>query len=199
MSDFIQTEIFSDEYRDFSEFDIISSFNELKGKEFMTFKEFKAAMIKKQAKSESKDLSNKTKLVLVSGVPGSGKSTLGWSLVNFFSANGDRVTCFSQDVKHSLEFQCKSFLEGLVKCKKSSDQVDIIIAVLPGYHHLKKVCFELNKEPEFKEHFSLQFVITKVSTKHFYLTKHRNIRQFLLENCLKGICDCVILERGFYP
>lgn len=104
MSDFIQTEIFSDEYRDFSEFDIISSFNELKGKEFMTFKEFKAAMIKKQAKSESKDLSNKTKLVLVSGVPGSGKSTLGWSLVNYFSANGDRVTCFSQDVKHSLEF-----------------------------------------------------------------------------------------------
>lgn len=34
---------------------MISSFNLLKGKEFMNFKEFRAALIKKQAKQEGKE------------------------------------------------------------------------------------------------------------------------------------------------
>lgn len=52
----------------------------------MSFKEFKAALIKKQAKIDSKDSHlSKTKLVLVSGVPGAGKSSLGKSLAQFFN------------------------------------------------------------------------------------------------------------------
>lgn len=45
----------------------------------------------------------------------------------------------------------------------------------------------------------MHYVITKVNSKFFYINKHRNIKQFLLENCLKGICDCIIFERGYYP
>lgn len=99
--------------------------------------------------------------------------------------------CFSHDVKNSLEFNCKTFLSGILSVKNDAS---IVVGVLPGYHHLKKVCFELNKEPEFKESFTMHYVITKVNAKFFYLNKHRNIRQFLLENCLKGICDCIVFE-----
>jgi G3E family GTPase len=75
----------------------------------------------------------------------------------------------------------------------------VIVGVLPSYHHLKKAIFQLNQEASFKEAFALQHVITKVSAKNFYLNKHRNVNQFLLENCLKGICDCIVFERGFFP
>jgi ATP-dependent Lon protease len=78
-------EMLREEFHEFTEFQILSSFNELKSKEFLGFREFKAALVKKQAKIESKENSNgKAKLVLVSGVPGSGKTSLGKSLTQYF-------------------------------------------------------------------------------------------------------------------
>ena len=57
----------------------------------------------------------------------------------------------------------------------------------------------MNKEAAFKETFDLQYVITKVSAKNFFVNKNSNIYQFLLENCLKGVCDCVVLDRAYMP
>lgn len=114
--------------------------------------------------------------MLVSGVPGSGKSSLGKSLTQYFIQNGEKAVCFAQDVKNSLEFNSKSFISGLLSVKSANQDASIIVGVLPGYHHLKKVCFELNKEPEFKESFTMHYVITKVNSKFFYINKHRNIK-----------------------
>jgi len=90
-------------------------------------------------------------------------------------------------------------LKGLLQTKSDNKDSQLVIGVIPSYHHLKRVLFELSKEQEFKENFSLSLVVTKINAKHFYFNKHRNTRQFVLENCLKGICDLVILERGYFP
>lgn len=54
----------------------------------------------------------------------------------------------------------------------------------------------MKKETAFNDAFNLKHVITKVSAKNFYMHKNRNIYQFLLENCLRGISHAIIFEKG---
>ncbi len=63
-------------------------------------------------------------------------------------------------------------MKGLVQ--SNSEEIDILVAAIPSYHHLKKAIFELKKEPGFKDTFSLQFVMTKVSASNFYMHRNRN-------------------------
>jgi len=67
---------------------------------------------------------------------------------------------------------------------------------MPSYHHLKKAIMELRKSDTFIRRFEIKFVITKVRAANFYMTPHRNICQFLVENCMKGIAHSVIFEKG---
>ena len=46
--------------------------------------------------------SEKTKLILVSGIPGSGKGTLGKTLARLFNTEGLQTVCMPYDVHNSL-------------------------------------------------------------------------------------------------
>lgn len=72
--------------------------------------------------------------------------------------------------------------------------MDVIVAALPAYHHLKKAIFELRKNEEFSQMFDIKFVITKVSAVNFFTNKNRNHYNFLIENCIKGVSNAVIFE-----
>ena len=71
----------------------------------------------------------------------------------------------------------------------------VIVAVLPSYNHLKKIIFELKKSEDFNKAFDIRHIITKVHARNFYMNKNRNIYQFLIENCMKGVAHAVIFER----
>lgn len=73
------------------------------------------------------------------------------------------------------------------------------MACLPSYHHLKKALFELKKSEELSQHFDIKFVVTKVSAKNFYMSSNKNHYQYLIENCMKGVCNAVIFERFNLP
>ena len=75
----------------------------------------------------------------------------------------------------------------------------VIIATLSSYNHLKKVIFELKKSEEFSKVFDIKYVITKVCARNFYMNKNRNCFQYLIENCMKGVSNAVILENGNMP
>lgn len=71
----------------------------------------------------------------------------------------------------------------------------VIVAVLPGYNHLKKIIFELKKSTEFSAACDIKHIITKVHARNFYMNKNRNTFQFLIENCMKGVSHAIIFER----
>lgn len=75
----------------------------------------------------------------------------------------------------------------------------VIIATLPGFNHLKKAIFELKKAESFSSVFDIKYVITKVSCRNFYFNKNRNYLQYLIENCMKGVSNAVIVENQNMP
>ena len=86
---------------------------------------------------------------------------------------------------------------------KNSDEdaknAKVIVATLPSYNHLKKAIFDLKKSEAFGALFNINFVVTKVAAKNFYMNKNRNCYQYLIENCLKGVSNAVIFEKHNMP
>lgn len=192
---YLDFEIFREEYTMFMEFAMISMFNEIRGKSFVSYSQF--AKIWETAQTATRDLaepSDKTKLILVSGIPGSGKSTFGLYLSKLLNIENIRTSTYIMPVSASTKFSSEEFLKGLF-AHVSNNPTPTVIGVIPSYHHLKKAIFEFKKEDQFNDTFELEYVITRVSAKNFYRHKNRNTYQFLLENCLKGICDAVIFEK----
>ena len=111
-------------------------------------------------------------------------------------------------VQLSVKYNTDVFVENLVqfiadteKTAKADDgPIDCVVAVLPAYHHLKKAIFELRKHEAFaskqEPKLSHKFVITKVSARNFYMNKNRNFYQFLIKNCLRGVSNAIVFERG---
>lgn len=90
-------------------------------------------------------------------------------------------------VQSSIKYQTESFVESLIKEVADETELDVVVATLPAYHHLKKAIFELRKNQQFTSRFDIKFVLTKVSANNFFLNENRNIFQFLIENCMKGV------------
>lgn len=79
---------------------------------------------------------------------------------------------------------------------EKAQKAQVITTTLPSYNHLKKAIFELKKSEEFNKVFDIKYVITKVSAKNFYMNKNRNLYQYLVENCMKGVSNAVIFEKN---
>ena len=47
--------------------------------------------------------------------------------------------------------------------KDAPTDIDVMVAAIPSYHHLKKAIFELRKNDEFTSQFDIKFVVTKVN------------------------------------
>jgi len=208
-------------YTTVQEFETIQEFNVLKGKaetqksfvEFATFKELHEENIKKPSadtiagtlpklvqKLKRKDAIN---VILVSGIPGSGKGRFAAGLSRHLNNEMLNTSIFKMPtVQFQTRFDTQSFVENLQasanETEKSQERkLDVIVAVLPSYHHLKKAIFEIRKTNPFaQKQFDIKFVITKVSARNFYMNRNRNQYQFLVENCLKGVSHAVVFERG---
>lgn len=186
-SGYLNFDLFKGEYEIFMEYCMISMFNQIRNKAFVSFSKFED--IWRSAQITSKDLSehsDKVKLILVSGIPGSGKTTLGIYLSKLLNIENIHSSTYIMPVKDSIQFIAEDFLNGLFSYVENSSS-PTVVAVIPSYHHLKKVIFEFKKNTKFNEIFDLEHVITRVSAKNFYMHKNRNTYQFTLENCLKGI------------
>jgi hypothetical protein len=44
--------------------------------------------------------------------------------------------------------------------------------------------------------FDIRYIVTKVHARNFYMNKNRNIYQFLIENAMKGVAQCVLFEKS---
>ena len=91
-------------------------------------------------------------------------------------------------VQHSVKYNTDSFVESMLEfiaareteelAKENGTHIDCVVAVLPGYHHLKKAIFELRKHEAFADKqnpkLTIKFVLTKVSARNFYMNKNRN-------------------------
>jgi hypothetical protein len=72
-------------------------------------------------------------------------------------------------VQQSVKYSTQEFVKAL-RAEVSPD-IDVLVAAIPSYHHLKKVIFELRKSEEFT--FDLKFVVTKVSCTNFFSNDNR--------------------------
>lgn len=193
---YLDGDLFKNEYEVFTEYTMISLFNQIRGKEFVSFSQFGKLWETAQTNSQSlKEHTEKVKLILISGIPGSGKTSMGIYLSKLLNIEGVETSPFVLPVSDSTKFASDVFLTGLIEHAKSNP-TQTVVGVIQSYHHLKKAIFEFKKNAEFNEIFSLEHVITKISAKSFYRHKNRNTYQFLLENCLKGICDAIVFEKG---
>ena len=98
-------------------------------------------------------------------------------------------------VKNNVRYQTDYFVQNLIKFADEEPNLDVIVATLPAYHHLKKAIFEVRKSELFGKRFELKFVLTKVSANNFFANENRNLYQFLIENCMKGVSQAVVFER----
>jgi hypothetical protein len=98
----------------------------------------------------------------------------------------------SPTVQQSARYNTNEFIKAIKK--EANENLDVMVAALPSYHHLKKAIFELRKSDEFTQLFDIKFVITKVAVNNFFQNENRNLYNFLLENCIKGVCNAVIFD-----
>lgn len=134
-------------------------------------------------------------VVLVSGIPGAGKGRLAATMAKLFQNEKLIATDFKMPtVQASCRYNTADFVKAL---KESVDpSVDVVVAALPAYHHLKKAIFELRKSEDFCAQFDIKYVVTKVAARNFYQNRNRNLYPFLVENCLRGVCHAVIFEHS---
>jgi predicted PilT family ATPase len=84
-----------------------------------------------------------TSVILVSGIPGSGKGRFAATLARTLNQEKVRATAFKMPtVQSSVKYTTDAFVSALIA---SASQEDVIVATLPSYHHLKKTIFELRK------------------------------------------------------
>lgn len=142
----------------------------------------------------------KTNIIIVSGIPGSGKGRTSDFIGRQLALENIKTACFKMPtVQDSLKYVSDKFIKELTSFKhldSKGREAQVIIATLPSYNHLKKVIFELKKSEEFGRLFDIKYVISKVSARNFYMNKNRNCFQYLIENCTKGVSNAVILESG---
>ena len=104
-------------------------------------------------------------------------------------------------LQKSLKYETGDFVDELNTFvsgfQGQGKHIDVVVAAMPSYHHLKKSIMELRKSETFTNRFEIKFVISKVKAANFYMTPNCNIFQFLIENCMKGIAYAVIIEKGF--
>lgn len=132
-------------------------------------------------------------LILVSGIPGSGKGRLANSLAKLLVPCQLKTAFFKMPtVQQSTKYSTADFVKALKM--EANDTIDVLVAAIPSYHHLKKAIFELRKSDEFTSTFDIKFVVTKVCATNFFMNENRNLYNYLVENCIKGVCNAVIFE-----
>ena len=207
-------------YSELLEFHAIQEFNELKGKQFVSLNQFSEVYRLVQSKPNATSLENMLpqlteklrrnpedsssliSVVLVAGIPGSGKGRFANAMKRNLGNEQLRAYDFKMpSVQKSVKYDTIEFVEELntfaQKLIQDNKHVDVIVAAMPSYHHLKKAIMELRKSEVFTRRFEIKFVVTKVRAHNFYMTEHSNMFQYLIENCMKGIAHAVVFEKGF--
>ena len=204
-------------YTELLEFHAIQEFNELKGKQFVPLNQFSEVYRLVQSKPMTTSLENTLpqltdklrrnaeepnsliSVILVAGIPGSGKGRFSYALRKHLGNEHLRAHDFKMpSIEKSMKYDTGDFVSELSSFASGiSTHIDVIVAAMPSYHHLKKAIMELRKSETFTRRFEIKFVITKVRAGNFYMTPNCNTFQFLIENCMKGIAHAVVLEKGF--
>ncbi len=118
---------------------------------------------------------DKTNLIIISGIPGSGKHKLAEYLSRQLVNEQVNTKPFKMDKLENLtKFNTYKFILNLMHYRVTNKDLSCIVATLPSYNHLKKVIFELKKSQEFSDVFDIKFIITKVHARNFYMNKNRN-------------------------
>jgi hypothetical protein len=209
-----------DYYSELLEFHAIQEYNVLKGKTFVPLNQFSEVYKMVQNKPQANSLTNTLpqiaeklrrnteddqssliSIILISGIPGSGKGRFAHSLAK--QLNNEQLKAFDfkmPTIQNSMKYETPDFVaelnkfaDGLVADGK---HIDTVVAAMPSYHHLKKAIMELRKAEDFTSKFEIKFVITKVKATNFYRNSNYNIYQFLIENCMKGIASAVVFEKS---
>jgi hypothetical protein len=125
-----------DKYKEYMEFAAVNEFNKIKGKDFMPFSAFTkvyqeadqmAGMPLSKTKNLIEKLMNgtdkKTSLIIVSGIPGSGKGRLSDYLSRKLVEEDVESTYFKMPtVQDSLSYSSESFIKALVQFKRADSK-----------------------------------------------------------------------------
>ena len=88
----------------------------------------------------------KSALILISGIPGSGKGRAADYLARQLKQENVNAASFKMPtVQDSTVYSSDKFLAELSKFKKENGPLDVIVATLPSYNHLKKTIFDITK------------------------------------------------------
>ena len=148
------------------EFNALYEFNKNKGKEFIPLSAFskvyrEADQQASMPLSKTNDLikrlldgtESKTSLILVAGIPGSGKGRLSDFLGRQIQMENVPAASFKMPtVQESVTYNTEAFMKTLMEHKQKDEKLvraKVIVATLPGFVHLKKAIFELKKAEDF--------------------------------------------------
>jgi hypothetical protein len=77
---------------------------------------------------------------------------------------------------------------------EKNPQVKNLVVVLRGYHLVHPYANMINKE--LADKVVNRGVITKVNAMNFFKNKYKELLPCLAENCARGVCNAIVVERG---
>jgi len=145
--------------------------------------------------SKDPEMKGKIGIFIISGIPGCGKTDLAASIHRF--SNTPKNPWNIINIKAGINCENIEKLKSeIIEISKSHPEVRNLIIVLRGYHILKPYVEFIKQDKDLVNLSVLRGCITKISATNFYQNKYNELYPCIAENCLKGICNLIILERS---
>jgi len=133
---------------------------------------------------------DKVGVFFISGVPGSGKSDLASSFTKLAAGNNWGILNAEYDKLYDTEGLKVTIIDYIEK----NPHVKNLVIVLRGYHLVCPYVNLVNKE--LADKLVNRGVITKINAMNFFKNKYKELLPCLAENCAKGVCNAIVVERG---
>ena len=145
--------------------------------------------------SKNKGTEDKVGIFLITGSPGAGKSDLGYPFAKLpLSSNWTAIDAPYPEYPNL--YDTVGLKTVILKKLEENPKVKNLVIILRGYHLIYPYVEFIDKDPEITAIAINRGVIAKVNANNIYRNKYKELLPCLTENCSKGICDAIVLERS---
>lgn len=145
--------------------------------------------------AQNKEMEGKVGIFFISGVPGAGKTDLATSFAKLAATNN--WTILNAPVPQHPQLHDTEGLKPLIlDCIGKNGGVRNLVVVLRGYHLARPYVEMVKADEEIAKVAVSRGLVTKVHAMNVFRNKYKELLPCLAENCARGLCSAVVVERG---
>eukprot|EP00826_Nyctotherus_ovalis_P048172 TRINITY_DN5643_c0_g4_i1.p1 TRINITY_DN5643_c0_g4~~TRINITY_DN5643_c0_g4_i1.p1 ORF type:complete len:515 (-),score=80.86 TRINITY_DN5643_c0_g4_i1:137-1681(-) len=145
--------------------------------------------------AQNKEMEGKVGIFFISGVPGAGKTDLATSFAKLAATKN--WTILNAPVPQYPQLHDTEGLKPLIlDCIGKNGGVRNLVVVLRGYHLARSYIEMVKADEEIAKVAVNRGLVTKVHAMNVFRNKYKELLPCLAENCARGLCSVVVVERG---